>query len=377
MDYKEKLKEALNSDNTDYEVVRWIEQNFPELKESEDEKIRKDIIVLVKDWWDRVNKDNISTKEQMLAWLEKQCEHANFLSKIQVGDKVTRNEDGVLVNLSQLKRIAKPAEEYNITGIGSKNAQGKLGEMIKKLKPVNEVWEQNSADKVEPKFKTGDWVIDKQGIVHQIANVIENVTCHTYGYDIVGGGYFNDNTEGVRLWTIEDAKDGDVLKEDSCTFIIERMKPNGTAIIHCCLFDDGDFDLGSTLGFDVDSTYPATKEQRDLLFQKMKEAGYEWDGKKKELRKIEKKSALAWSEEDENHIQHISDFIMRNRVGDTDAIYRLEQDVKWLKSLKDRYTWKPSEEQMNGIECAIKTLQHQLNVGDKRLNSLYDDLKKL
>ena len=44
---------------------------FPELAESEDERIRKDIIVLVKDWWDRVNKDNISTKEQMLAWLEK------------------------------------------------------------------------------------------------------------------------------------------------------------------------------------------------------------------------------------------------------------------------------------------------------------------
>ena len=28
---------------------------------------------------------------------------------------------------------------------------------------------------------------------------------------------------------------------------------------------------------------PATKEQRDLLFQKMKEAGYEWDADKKEL----------------------------------------------------------------------------------------------
>ena len=39
----------------------------------------------------------------------------------------------------------KPAEEYNITGIGSKNAQGKLGEMIKNLKPVNEVLEQKPA----------------------------------------------------------------------------------------------------------------------------------------------------------------------------------------------------------------------------------------
>ena len=31
---------------------------------------------------------------------------------------------------------------------------------------------------------------------------------------------------------------------------------------------------------------PATKEQRDLLFSKMKEAGYEWDSEKKELKMI-------------------------------------------------------------------------------------------
>ena len=33
----------------------------------------------------------------------------------------------------------KPAEEYNITGIGSKKAQGKLGEMINNLKSANDV----------------------------------------------------------------------------------------------------------------------------------------------------------------------------------------------------------------------------------------------
>ena len=32
---------------------------------------------------------------------------------------------------------------------------------------------------------------------------------------------------------------------------------------------------------------PATKEQRDMLFKKIKEAGYQWDEKKKELRKIQ------------------------------------------------------------------------------------------
>ena len=52
----------------------------------------------------------------------------------------------MLVNLSQLKRVAKSeqksAEEYNITGIGSKHAEGKLGEMIKNLKPINKVMQQ-------------------------------------------------------------------------------------------------------------------------------------------------------------------------------------------------------------------------------------------
>lgn len=32
------------------------------------------------------------------------------------------------------------------------------------------------------------------------------------------------------------------------------------------------------------NTKPATKEQRDLLFAKIKEAGYEWGAEKKELK---------------------------------------------------------------------------------------------
>lgn len=43
-----------------------------------------------------------------------------------------------------------------------------------------------------------------------------------------------------------------------------------------------------------------------------------------------------WSEENGRRIQRISDFIWKNRKGDTDDIYQQEQDVKWLKSLKDR-----------------------------------------
>ena len=72
-------------------------------------------------------------------------------------------------------------------------------------------FEKKELKKVESKFHVGDWVVDSQGLTHQIGGVVENVTTHTFGYDIVGGGYFNDDTEGVHLWTIQDAKDGDVL----------------------------------------------------------------------------------------------------------------------------------------------------------------------
>ena len=79
MDYKEKLKEALNSDNTDYEVVRWIEQNFPELKESEDERIRKtisDILLIDNDEIREILDANNVLMQDIDAWLEKQRENA-------------------------------------------------------------------------------------------------------------------------------------------------------------------------------------------------------------------------------------------------------------------------------------------------------------
>jgi hypothetical protein len=92
-----------------------------------------------------------------------------------------------------------------------------------------------------------------------------------------------------HLWTIKDAKEGDVLycKNHSIEFIVMNKGVNENGNI------DSYFRYNSKAGFDIDvssvlSAYediisPATKEQRDLLFQKMKEAGYEWDAENKEL----------------------------------------------------------------------------------------------
>ena len=197
--------------------------------------------------------------------------------------------------------------------------------------------EQKPTDKIEPKFKIGDWVIDKQGIVHQIANVIENVTNHTYGYDIVGGGYFNDNTEGVRLWTIQDAKDGDVLYMDNglstCTFIYETI--NNSIIQKYASYNKFGFEGRHYLILNDGYVCPATKEQCDLLFSKMKEAGYEWSAEKKELKKIEHKKE--WSEEDENIRRAIINYLTPDKedgIKDGEKVYdyTVQDFINWLNS---------------------------------------------
>jgi len=152
-------------------------------------------------------------------------------------------------------------------------------------------FEKKELRKIESKFHVGDWVVDSQGLTHQIGGVVENVTTHTFGYDIVGGGYFNDDTEGVHLWTIQDAKDGDVLACNEEILIFKSYSVQGRISLYCWY-------NGQTNNFHskevVDSLLttrnkicPATKEQRDLLLSKMKESGYTFDFEKKELKKIE------------------------------------------------------------------------------------------
>ena len=137
-------------------------------------------------------------------------------------------------------------------------------------------------DMVEPKFKVGDWVVDSQGLTHQIERVVENVTTHTFGYDIVGGGYFNDDNEGAHLWTIQDAKDGDVLvgNEDGVILMFRGIGNTewDDVIDYHCYYDCHREDL--IIQEDVEywgniennKLKPATKEQRNFLFQKIKEA---------------------------------------------------------------------------------------------------------
>lgn len=150
-------------------------------------------------------------------------------------------------------------------------------------------------NKVEPKFHEGDWIVQNDnGTVSQIFEVINGIDeygeYHAYNHT---NGYFHACFENnYHLWTIQDAKDGDILYAKGSYFKEYVFKFSsftednvisthfGYDIFH------GAFDTKlSRFGREEDfvSITPATKNQRELLLQKMKEAGYEWNIEKKEL----------------------------------------------------------------------------------------------
>jgi hypothetical protein len=148
--------------------------------------------------------------------------------------------------------------------------------------------------------------------------------------------------------------------------------------------------------------YPATKEQRDLLFSKMKEAGYEWDAEKRELKKIDAREILpldgdlmeadckvveqkpTWSEEDERMLNNIQNNLREFYVDKKGYPYVAEPDspemmeYNWLESIKERYTWKPGNEQMEALNDAVRLYKStHFDSQHHKIESLYEDLKKL
>ncbi len=297
MDYEKKYKEAIerarqihDADRVSGIELTTCEKIFPELAESEDEKIRKALIFNLGDMPEDTELRNGITNRDVLAWLEKQ------------GESYTKRD----VDDAYLKGISDAKNELEKQG-------GK--------KP---------ADKVEPKFKVGDWIIYSNEEVHLITGFDNN------GYFVDKECYIPFNCEGnMRLWTIKDAKDGDVLTNGDFPCIFKRCDGNGSLYVYCGINADNNFSILSEDSENVwddysEQYFPATKEQRDTLFAKMKESGYEWLEETKELKKIEQKSA--WCENDERHLNTTLAYLK-----DAKEFKKMAEDsIDWLKSLKQR-----------------------------------------
>jgi len=144
--------------------------------------------------------------------------------------------------------------------------------------------EQNHYDEVMPKFNVGDWITNseytwKVTAIHPLDYILQSQNGDTVDDTI------SHVDEHFHLWTIQDAKDGDVLASNHSIFIFSQGYMAGKPEVHCGIMN-GLFIAKPKGCWTNEKCYPATKEQRDLLFQKMKEAGYEWIPEKKELKMI-------------------------------------------------------------------------------------------
>lgn len=246
---------------------------------------------------------------------------------------------------------------------------------------------------------------------------IKNITEHEYTLVGCDGSVITrpiqDVDKSASAFTIQDAKDGDVLLFEgyyNSIVLFQGIGINGKERINYhCKCDLGNYSFGvqgdvaylGTIEKDANNFHPATKEQRDLLFSKMKEAGYEWDAEKKELTKINKqicyhndslyyaidilektfgkvegyqsddgilehKAAITavkelyeqkpaeWSEEDEKMIININESLYAyqcklrcdtiDKENAIDIINDVNKERNWIKSLKDKVFPQPKQE---------------------------------
>jgi hypothetical protein len=302
MDYEKKYKEALErakdlisrcKSNRDRRTMIYrvedIEHIFPELKESKDEKVRKALIALLKFGLEddsAIAPGFNETKEQALAWLEKQGKsnpysgvgfdcYGHHWGMCARDNGVEIIFDGELkAFLSSEKSFLYPIHHQSY--LKPKSAfKGLQEEKV------------DNANKFEPKFKVGDWVVvtvEDLSATLQIANVDMNKELYWFDDDLLYLPFADE--ECLRLWTIEDAKAGDVLYYSDDIIVIFKYFHDDSSFCSYCYIDGGVFYTSNdrTPVWWVNNVfYPATEEQRDILFAKMKEAGYLWDADKKEL----------------------------------------------------------------------------------------------
>ena len=308
MNYEQKYNEALERakewmagkyghyvSDTPQEIAEFI---FPELKESEDEQIRKELLEHCINRRDgkQVCVD-ANDYRRWADWLEKQGQSKKTSIWKHWKDGIAGSGDSIPAYLikngltySLSPYLSSECDYIELSELDSLMLEKQSEQKPQDKSALEAIKEEkvDNAKKVESKFHEGDFI--KHNKINIICKVIS----------VNSGSYYVENIEtssriklfnteqNFHLWTVEDAKNGDVLvASDNSVFIFARV--DGHACIHhIALTSDGTLKINPRLisaWESVKGVKPATKEQRDLLFVKMHDADYEWDVDKRELTK--------------------------------------------------------------------------------------------
>lgn len=233
--------------------------------------------------------------------------------------------------------------------IGSKKCEGTLGKLLEEKRLSNSC--ESCKNEKPHRFKVGDWLVHKDmvGVTCCITQIHE-----PYYYLTENNSFINFGEEdNFRPWTIQDAKPGDVIASTKCGLypwigIVESYNGEDRLDVYCYLEGGHQRIHIKSKRHTTDNMIPANKKQRDILFQKLKKAGYEWDAEALELRKTlrEKISAKTREEEikqafleyksvTETGVLSEGDFTSGAEWADRTMI---EKAVKWLYDQANIYT---------------------------------------
>jgi hypothetical protein len=434
MDYEKKYKVALDWMRDVYPTLEGAakedaEHYFPELKDkdNDDDRIRKEIIQYIKtgtyhkDWiaWLEKQGAKVSAIEGFKSEFERQV---SYLIASAINKEHEYNQGYVKWTANALLNYAryelekqdeqKPIKEHDICNTCDEKSSCVIPCPVKLIA-------QKPAGKVEPKFKVGDWIIKDNYSAQQVKELREEAYIldgSISGVETLPKKYIENN---YHLWTIQDAKAGDVLTEsikDYTSPFIAIYKERGLDFFnsYCFIGFDGNFYEGE-VGHDIKCIHPATEEQRCELMKAMADAGYIFDFESKELKKIELKPAdkTVWYDnmdelvadamiddikksEMPEHCKHNRiNWINKHRQKPTDWSKEDEKEVAVLEAYIRSKDWskrhidralgiveelvnkvkysrrKPTEEQIDALEHFVRS------VGESECASPYDRQTKL
>jgi len=461
MNYEKKYKELVSkmeraylyADTDNTKVV--LEEIYPEIKSNKDEKIREALISILTSDFEKDNTINDITIGEIIDRLEKQDRQKPIdKEKVLIGARsdvalsimhfLDKNTFGMCLSNMECANLEKAVRDsdwskvyrYMKKKLEKQDSQDLLVKqyLISKGYPVNtggdiptyeELFEIikgaiTEIDEVEPKFKVGDWIVNDNTKDVFLIKSINNGYCTLE--DIKGNilsPCLPPCESESHLWTINDAKDGDVLTaSDNSIFIFKNVW--GTSCKHyIALASDNEIQVNTKLDKFWETTRgvkPATKEERETLFEAMDNAGYTFDFQKKYFEKIEQKSTqeteqfkaehgkyyycikdyfcggkkqaskgdviqalrglpimglkdaseyflpvnsikynTAWSKEDELIISKIKSVLNAQEYHDGATGIKMNpynDALDWLNSLRPQKQWKPSEEQIKAIKLA-------------------------
>ena len=295
-----------------------------------------------------------------------------------------------------------------------------------KAKAYDKANKLDNTYKDELKFHIGNWVVTNNT---KIVFLIKSYNSGYYTLEDINGNIYSPciapTEEDYHLWTLKDAKDGDILASKSGDKIFSYrgsldLRGNPCAYYGIYKVHDGICFSPCAIGnsFTCEEVFPATKEQRKTLFEEMTAAKGVLHFNKKELKKIEQKEVIhkeltefekavkqvmkeaiecgdihnlkadadmllsliqkpAWSEEDENILNAITYTVKNSGYNNCIGVSN-EMMITFIKSLKDRVQpqkqWKPSERQK---EALLWCVVHLGGADKQTLGELLEELNKL